>query len=485
MAKLSVVIPAVEVTVDGVTYRKVDRKAQAGDIIRFDNETDVEEITSGGFYAVNRIDSFGDARITDDYGDDDYDTAGEDFEVYAPISDSTTDTITFQGAIWRKVDRDVREGDAVKFTDEDRSSYLTEAELYVVNEVDFNSDPHITDDDEDSYDAGGDDYEVYEKVTDSAAVEYREVKRKANVGERIRIVAAEQSGGLYVDGEEYVVTDEDRWNNGRAVSVRGVNNAIYHREYVVLEPVTKSGEPTKPERLAVGDYVRYVKDGLSAMVTGDVVEIVDVDQSRVPYRVKRLTDGYIAWAPADKLVRATDEEVAAAKDPRSQFAVGDKVRLVSGGGTPGVWHYVNGEVYTVSNPIWGREDKIEITGGGQPTAYVTAKQIVKLTAAEIAEIERKQAEEDAKRAEEARWNAIGRKVNEYKRGDIVEIVRKRDSVRGVGAVEDVGDQAVGVRMASEAYTDGTRYYGAFMYSGDTITLIVPVEQRFDREVYAA
>jgi hypothetical protein len=34
MGKLNVVVPAVNVTVDGIEYRKVDRKAQAGDIVR-------------------------------------------------------------------------------------------------------------------------------------------------------------------------------------------------------------------------------------------------------------------------------------------------------------------------------------------------------------------------------------------------------------------------------------------------------------------
>ncbi|WP_340028949.1 hypothetical protein MHB71_04860 [Paenibacillus sp. FSL H7-0940] len=490
MAKLNVVIPAVEVTVGDVTYRKVDRKAQAGDIVKaLKNE---EDITGGAFYAVQE------ERGRHTFYDNENDSrpvtlrdCPELFEVYAPISEPATqpqtDTITFEGATWRKVDRVVREGDAIKFTDEDRSSYLTEAELYVVNEVDFNSDPHITDDDEDSYDAGGDDYEVYEKVAGEKAQEYREVKRKANVGERIKIVAAEQSGGLYEDGEEYVVSDADRWNNGRAVSVRGVNNAIYHREYVVLEPVTMSAEPTKPERLAVGDYARYVRGGSNAMVTGDIVEITEVDRSFVPYRVKRLTDGNTAWAPVDKLIRATDEEVAAVKDPRSQFAAGDKVRLVSGGKAWPLTGFEDGEVYTVSNPInsYHKGTRVEIKTGGL-RGFALPSDIVKLTAAEIAEIERKQAEEAAKRAEETKWNAIGRKVNEYKRGDIVEIIRKHDSFRGVGTVEDGGDDGnIGVRMASKAYVAGVRYYSAFEDSGDTITLIVPVEQRFDREVDAA
>lgn len=131
MAKLNVVIPAVEVTVGDVTYRKVDRKAQAGDIVKaLKNE---EDITGGAFYAVQE------ERGRHTFYDNENDSrpvtlrdCPELFEVYAPISEPATqpqtDTITFEGATWRKVDRVVREGDAIKFTDEDRSSYLTEAE---------------------------------------------------------------------------------------------------------------------------------------------------------------------------------------------------------------------------------------------------------------------------------------------------------------------------------------------------------------------
>ncbi|MDQ0168719.1 hypothetical protein [Paenibacillus tundrae] len=265
MAKLNVVIPAVEVTVDGAAYRKVDRKAQVGDIIRFIDEEGTEEITNGGFYAVNRIDSFGDARITDDEGDDDFDTNGYSFEVYAPISEPATDTVTFQSATWRKVDRDVRGGDAIKFTDESLPSYLTESELYVVNYVDRVGDPRITDDDGDEYDAGGRDYEVYEKVMDSAAVEYREVKREAAVGERIKIVEKLNWERRYVNGDTFVVTGDAGDGDVRIDTIEEPSTCVFYSEYVVLEPVTKDVEPAQPERLKVGEYARVVEEDHHAL----------------------------------------------------------------------------------------------------------------------------------------------------------------------------------------------------------------------------
>ncbi|MCG7383354.1 hypothetical protein [Paenibacillus sp. ACRRY] len=468
MAKLNVVIPAVEVTVGDVTYRKVERKAQAGDIIRFDSETDVEEITSGGFYAVNRIDSFGDARITDDYGDDDYDTAGEDFDVYAPVNESTPETITFQGAKWRKVDRDVREGDAIKFTDEDRSSYVTESELYVVNYVDSLGDPEVSDDDGDDYDAGSDDYEVYEKVAVSTP-QYREVKRKANVGERIKTV--EEQHGDYHIGTQLTVINADRWGDGTGVSVKEVGAGLFHREYVVLEPV--NAEPTKKaERLAVGDYARFVRDGATVMRTGDIVEILVVDSSDVPYRTKRLADGAEAWTQAVKLVHATEQEVAAAKRAAliAQFSVGDSVKLtVEDGKRPrfGYASVSNGDIGKVTRTSG---DKIIVDFPTHDAWMADPTELTKLTAEEVAEIERKQ-------AEEAKWAAIGRKVNEIKAGDVVQTYKEEcgHPVGTVGIASRSGDAS-----SIEVKVDGKMTFYHF------VKLIVPVEQRFDtKEVDAA
>lgn len=491
MAKLNVVIPAVEVTVDGVAYRKVDRKAQAGDIVKALRNK--EDITGGAFYAVQ--DERGRHTFYDNVNDSRPVTlrsCPELFEVYAPISEPatqpSTETITFEGATWRKVDRDVREGDAIKFTDEGRSSYLTEAELYVVDRVDSCDDPQITDDDGDEYDAGSDDYEVYEKVAEEKAVEYREVKRKANVGERIKIVDKPDWEDRYKNGDTLVVKEDV--HNGDVLIETGSDArvSVLYREYVVLEAVIKSAEPTKtpePERLAVGDHARvvdftqmYADSGVSE---GSIVKITLDDGSYRPFKAT-LTDGSNAgWFTKSELVRATDEEVAAVKNPRSKFEIGDYAKVA----VEYCEHKV-GDVLKITNTASGHDFFVTNVATSR-LGCIDADKIDKLTAAEVAEIERKQAEEAAKRAEETKWDAIGRKVNEYKRGDIVEILRNKDSVRAVGAVEDVANRAVGVRTASKAHTFGAEYYSAFMDEGDTITLIVPVEQRFDRveEVDAA
>ncbi|KAA8750180.1 hypothetical protein [Paenibacillus sp. UASWS1643] len=383
MAKLNVVIPAVEVTVGGVTYRKVDRKAQAGDIVK----------------ALKR----------------DTDIAQDAF--YGPLYKSSGGTLGFKDNV-----------------NDFRYSILRNRP---------------------------ENLEVYEKVTDSAAVEYREVKRKAVVGERIRITNRVIGEDRYVDGDEFAVNSVDSDGDVRVNAAGSDRALVLRREYVVLKPV--SAKPAEPERLKVGDYARYVRDGNNRMVTGDIVEITEIDQSAVPYRVRRLSDNYVAWAPANKIVRATDEEVAkavAAKDPRSQFAVGDYVKVA----VEYCEHNV-GDVLKISATA-AQHDFYVTNVATSRLGCIDAAKLVKLSAEEVAEIERKQ-------AEESRWAAIGRKVNEYKRGDIVLCVGKAKA--GLGEVQA---DANGGRVS-------VKYYSSFGTCSETfgiIALVSPVEQRFDRPV---
>lgn len=465
MAKLNVVIPAVEVTVDGVAYRKVDRKAQAGDIVKALMDEDSSIIT-GEYYGPIYEDSDGDLGFDDN--DEDFRwmqlrAYAERYEVYAPISE----TITFEGATWRKVDRDVREGDAIKFTNERRRSYLTGAELYVVDRVDSCDDPQITDDDGDEYDAGGEDYEVYEKVAEEKAETV--ATRKANAGDRVRIVARLRVSDPYNNGD--VLTVIKRLDSQRVtLSVNGESAIARDEEFVVLEPVTKSAktvEPTQPERLAVGDYAKKVGTSGGDDV-GTILKITQNDRNSdfgFIYGTERMNgdDGDV-YGLGD-LVRATDEEVAAAKYPRSQFAIGDYVKVA----VEYCEHNV-GDVLKITNTASGHDFFVTNVATSR-LGCIDADKLAKLTAAEIAEIERKQAEEDAKRAEEAKWSAIGRKVNEYKRGDIVLCVGKAKA--GLGEVQA---DATGSRVS-------VKYYSSFGTCSETfgiISLVSPVEQRFDR-----
>lgn len=582
---------------------------------------------------------------------------------------------------YRKVERKAQVGDIIKITDNGERDYVINGAFYEVTRVDTSGDPHFRDEDGDDFDGCKVEYEVYEKVTETAQ-QYREVKRPAKVGERIKIVNAQMTGGEYKTGAEMVVT-EARWSAVHSVNAdyNGTEQHLFYDEYVVLEPIA---EPAQPKRLTVGDYAKVIADSADEYKIGAVIRIVRDDRDSTPYkgeyadgtspaaylfesdvepateaeflaqnRLKvgeyvKVTDASGAGAAKDgdigvitndnwgggsidrhtvidvktldgreygmfayRFVRATEAEVEAAReaakqalkygdftdgdyaqivnatddnssttvkenggkfgkvtrevggyrslmitfddgdfgycnpdalrkvtreeyeaavDPRNQFAKGDKVRLISGGGKRFARDYEDGGIYTVVNPRYDSVD-IQITGGGQAYAYVGPEQLEKVSAEEIAEIERLKvgeyartlvgkdvpkgsivkithddlsglpfrgelldgsdfdwytpdqlekvsakevAETERMQAEAAKWAAIGRKVNEYKAGDIVQYTSE-DYKAVVPVLEACGD---GVKVQTVDYGICTEYF-------DTVKLIVPVEQRFDREEKSA
>ncbi|MEK5395977.1 hypothetical protein [Paenibacillus sp. FSL K6-2859] len=417
MAKLNVVIPAVDVMVDGQAYRKVYRKAQAGDIVKA--LKDGVDIDSGAFYRVTY-----EGHFADNNGDGRSLSLWQ-HEVFAPITEPSA-TITFENATYRKVERSAAEGDVIVFTDEDEiECFLTLGKPYLVTEIDWAGDPQITDDDGDDFDACGCDCDVYEKVTEPSSVSeqhihngvtYRKVSRVANVGELVLVIANTMGGNShgYDIGEVTEIIQE--WLPGKyGVQRKGSGKIAPYlatADYVVLEPVT----PAEPTRHSAGDYVKVVdSSGDDRAKVGDIAEVTEVLSDGLSYVVT--TDGRSYGMFSHRFVLATAEEVS--------------------------------------------------------VAQAEAK-----ASAERAEKESQEAEE--KRREKLKWAAIGRKVGEFKRGDIVSFERT-DGLKGVGTVEDSGtlDGAVGVRMGAKIY-DGSAYYSVSFRNGAMASLIVPVEQRFDK-----
>ncbi|OMD16238.1 hypothetical protein [Paenibacillus odorifer] len=76
-----------------------------------------------------------------------------------------------------------------------------------------------------------------------ATQQYREVKRKAAVGERIKIVAASYTMGRYDNGDEFTVNHVDR-DDDVYVRIDGKDRLICLSEFVVLEPIAQPIAPS-------------------------------------------------------------------------------------------------------------------------------------------------------------------------------------------------------------------------------------------------
>ncbi|WP_338532604.1 hypothetical protein RBB83_17345 [Paenibacillus peoriae] len=90
---------------------------------------------------------------------------------------------------------------------------------------------------------------------------YREVKREANVGERIKIVNP-QIAVDYGMGDVFTVTNV--WSHASGfIDNAGERNSAYHEEYVVLEPVPTSGTD---EALASA-FTQFIRDNADTIRT--------------------------------------------------------------------------------------------------------------------------------------------------------------------------------------------------------------------------
>jgi len=356
---------------------------------------------------------------------------------------------------YRKVGRPARVGDVVRSLETDDG--ITKDAFY---EVTGSGGGYV-----EFYDNDGDeryrdveDYEVYEKVADSSDIvthegrQYRKVKRKANVGE---LVYSETGGKVYTVSAD-VELDDDK------LSVGYVNGAMHRLS--VLEPLTsdKPIEHPKPDRLKVGEYAKAAGPQRNALYRkeGDYVKIVEDDRSSRPFRTEHLDGSIAGWAYESDLVRATADEVAAAlrkvdapKPKLARIPVGSYVKILTDSetlpegaiakvtrddGEYDIWPY-KCELLDGSNYDWYKPEQIE----------AVTEEVVK-------------------------WAAIGRNVNEYKTGDVVEVTRSTGYVL-VGSIGVIGkyDSNDSFRVNTFERT-GCNWHGS-----KDVKLVVPVEQRFD------
>ncbi|MGX6582895.1 hypothetical protein ACWMNW_15805 [Bacillus velezensis] len=305
--------------------------------------------------------------------------------------------------------------------------------------------------------------------------EYKQIDvAEAEEGDFVKFDEAPRSyltAGKYYE-IDYVDSSGDPWitdDDGDEFDTYSLD----HCEFEVYRKVSAASveaEP-KPERLKVGDYAKVVK-GIREHCAeiGEIVIVARDDRGFVPFLCKKLNGCHAGWFYEGELVRATDEEVAEAKDEaaRAKFKKGVKVRLLSGGGKFPLIGFENGKIYEISDNNFNHPSRgtlIRIEGGDclRGSGCATPDQLEILSEEEVAEIERKQ-------AEEAKWAKIGRKVGEYKKGDIARVVDNQCAGRVAN-----GDLIEVLRQSSGGSVIDT-VHGYFL----KVELITPVEARFDR-----
>jgi hypothetical protein len=458
-------LPVSYVIHDGRVYVKEAREAKAGELV-------IVTDTSGHYIKLGEVVTAKSARIIEgsrgQFSDSrfDGDTQSVDASNYRVIV--PTDSVTIGGALYTLESRKANVGETVlviravlaggKYGNRD---------IITVNNVDGDYDAILN-----GRYAVSSEYVVLAKtqpkpseVTAPTTPTYREVKRTANVGDRIKIVDRWSNEHRYSNGDigtvikPWGLPDVKADFNGKVYGVLG-------REYVVLEAIVSIVEPPQPKRLAIGEYA-VVQRGAVGHISNYVGKIVQVTVndagSGAPYIVSTLGGERIGLAYKRELVRATDAEVAEAKRAL-RIPVGAYVRIAEGSIGDICKHI--GEIVVVTGN--GRPYQLR-TDDGVALGPAYDHEITQVSAEEVAQYK-------AEAAVSAKWAAIGRRVNEYKAGDIVEITRSQCGDK-VGTVTEVIGTTSDTQLRVKSLTGGG---GSYLADTDVIKLVTPVEQRFDR-----
>ncbi|QHZ58633.1 hypothetical protein M655_025025 [Brevibacillus sp. NSP2.1] len=280
-------------------------------------------------------------------------------------------------------------------------------------------------------------------MTTIDGVQYREVARKAQVGEKIKIVDADSPFRTYKDGDvftvELVFTDE--------CCVKEHGTIVFHSEYVVLEPVAPADiivhdgkqyrKVDRPVRegdafvVCTTDEYTFLTKGKVYAVNGiDGEDVMVTDDDGDELSLDRDDNEYLVLEPVAPSLSALETELAATKakvaEMEAQLAevkrveaeaqrlrVGDYAKVVQSG------HGNYGKIVKITRDdrpgqyVYGTE---HLNGVGADIH--TPSQLTRATDEEITEAKRKLELHEI----EAKWHAIGREVGEFKVGDFAQVV---------------------------------------------------------------
>ncbi|WP_149093389.1 hypothetical protein [Paenibacillus terrae] len=170
------------------------------------------------------------------------------------------------------------------------------------------------------------------------AQNYREVKREANVGERIKIVNPQCAYG-YGEGDEGTVLQVE--GSGVFVDINGNRCGVFHREYVVLEPVISADTPDTSEALASA-FTQFIRDNADTIraILGDASNVTKPEPAALT-RVAVIEKARADVAELERIGRDVDSRLPEPSPFHSKFY--------------GVKFYVNREKHVVTAVITYRD----------------------------------------------------------------------------------------------------------------------------------
>lgn len=489
MAKVNVkVINENTVEYNGFVYELVTGDAKAADVIKASRQE--LDVTEGAFYLVVDIDDDNDIVFKDNVDDSNYFSQGE-HSVFRKSHVITIDKLTDAEGV---VKIELPDGTKLEGTPSDLEK-ITRSMQALQNEQQGQAEQVAT-------------VEMPEEAVE-VSDEGEKVPERLQVGDYAKVITHDDNGQSKF-GDIVEVTEDDESNVPFDTKHLDGSYAGWHYEKDLVratEAEVKAVTEPKDEPLKVGDFAKVVGNESDVYEKGSIVKITDVPYKKWDYQAvgiekdDEIEEVYEQFFNRE-LVKATDEEVLEAKQAllkEGDFAKVIGVELTKRGGfhdkdnedVGGGHSFENGTIVELKEP-YNKQDETEDAFkayylDGSDWWWVHRKDLEPLTKEEAEHITREaeeekkaKAEREKKEAERLKWVAIGREVNQFKKGDVVRVIKLDGGVcfgHSHGVIGEVVADATprGLKEGNPL----VKHEGSKIELHCNCELIVPVEQRFD------
>lgn len=383
VSSLPSILPDDYVIHSGKVYRKEAREASAGELVvvvdtagHFIKLDEVVVAESAGRIRGKRA-QFVDHRSIEE---DTQFVNEKNYRVLVPV-----ESVVLGGAEYTLEKRKPRAGESVLVVDAQAAAgRYDNGTIAKVDSVDGARDPYI------NYQITyASEYVVLipKKTIDTSPQTYREVKRPARVGERIKVVAATLTGGKYRNGDVFTVKAVRNDSGGVIVDTPNSEAYISHKlgEYVVLEPVSNP----QPKRLTVGDYAKIISGAGEShnYAANEIIRITTDDGSGRPYRGEKASDGTTGnWLYGSEIQPVTREDFEKARTEATQgdcLRVGEYTKVINKSGTACLSGFDIGSIAEVATIRKGHDRPLVLRSFNGVTGYAEHQNVVRATEAEV------------------------------------------------------------------------------------------------------
>ncbi|WP_431805532.1 hypothetical protein [Bacillus pumilus] len=375
--------------------------------------------------------------------------------------------VAYEGAEYERVEGEAKVGDL--FLPRKGFHDMTAGSFYAIKATDPDGDAYFYDDGGWSGVICSDDY-----------FPFRKKHTRLKVGDYAKVVDDSVQDAV-TKGDFVKITEDDEttlpFKCDVVIGKSACGGYIWAREsdlVLATEAEVKAAKEAETP-LKVGDYAKVINNVMEYR-EGNIVKIAE-GGSRFDFKVdfinvtglSKFPGQVYGYIDAKDLTRATDAEVAEAKaNLAPKFSIGDYAKVV---GDTYYSDIVGGAIVKITDLADEEGDlRFELVGDGDYD-YAKPSSLEKVSA------------EDADKYEEeastkAKWAKIGRKVGEYKVGDIV-AYDDPPAIGNLGFGEVTKDtNSYGATRIDAVDYRGDRY--GYYLDPEKLTLITPVEARFDR-----